>query len=64
MSQIIKDKFIIKQQTKGEGYKPLIVDVATHELLIQMKELTGVSMTRLMEAAVKFAFERMEIDEN
>lgn len=59
-----KDKFIIKQQIKSEGYKPALVDIGTHELLSQMKELTGISMTRLIEQAVKFAFERIEIDEN
>ncbi len=41
----------------------MLVDVATHELLMQMKEMTGVSMTRPIEASVKFAFERMEIEE-
>lgn len=42
----------------------MLVDVATHELLTQMKEMTGVSMTRLIEASVKFAFERIEIKED
>ncbi|MHC1683454.1 MAG: hypothetical protein AB6733_10940 [Clostridiaceae bacterium] len=58
-----KDKFIIKPQAKNEGFKNALVDVATHELLSQMKEMTGVSITRLIEASVKFAFERMEIEE-
>lgn len=64
MSEKIKDKFIIKPQAKADGYKPVIVDVATHELLAQMKELTGVSMTRLIEQAIKFAFDRIEVDED
>lgn len=59
-----KDKFIVKPQVKGDGFKPMLVDVATHELLTQMKEMTGVSMTRLIEAAVKFASERLEVQED
>ena len=59
-----KDKFIVKPTVKGDGFKNLLVDVATHELLTQMKELTGVSMTKLIEAAVKFASERLEVEEN
>ena len=59
-----KDKFVIKPQVKGDGFKPMLVDVATHELLSQMKEMTGVSMTRLIEASVNFAFERLEIKED
>lgn len=58
-----KDKFVIKPQVKGEGFKPALIDVGTHELLTQMKEMTGVSMSRLIEASVKFAFERLEIEE-
>lgn len=57
------DKFIIKPYTKSEGYKPVIVDTKTHELLSQMKEMTGVPITRLIEQAVNFAFERIEIKE-
>ena len=58
-----KDKFIVRPQSKNDGFKPMLVDVATHELLTQMKEMTGVSMTRLIEASVKFAFERIEVKE-
>ena len=58
------DKFIIKQQTKAEGYKPALITLATHELLTQTKEETGVSITRLIEECVKFALERLEIKED
>lgn len=59
----MKDKFIVKPQTKSEGFKPALIDIGTHELLTQMKEMTGVPICRLIEAAVKFASERMEIEE-
>jgi len=58
-----KDKFIIRTQVKAEGYKPALITLATYELLSQAKEETGVSMTRLIEEAVKFALERLEIKE-
>jgi hypothetical protein len=61
---LAKDKFIIIPQSKGGGYKPAMIDIGTHELLSQMRDLTGVSMTRLIEQAVKFSFDRIEIKED
>ena len=59
-----KDKFIIKPQPKADSYKPALITSTTHDLLTQAKEETGVSITRLIEECVKFALERLEIEED
>lgn len=58
------DKFIIKPQSKSKGYKPALITIETHELLTQVKEETGVTMTRFIEEAVRFALDRLEIKED
>nr|WP_302600141.1 hypothetical protein [uncultured Cellulosilyticum sp.] len=57
------DKFTIKQQAKAEGYRAVMVDIATYEMLVEMKEQTGVSLGKLLQSAVQFAFERFEVEE-
>lgn len=56
-----KDKFVLRQAEKVDSYRPIMVDVKTHELLVQMKELSGVSMLRIVAEAVKFASDRLEV---
>lgn len=58
------DKFIIHVSGKSDGYKPCVLDIATHEKLSQIKEDTGVSMTRIISQMVDFCMERMEIKED
>lgn len=58
------DKFIIKLQGKAEGYKPCMIDVTTHEKLRQIKEDTGVSITKILTQMVDFCMERLEIQED
>lgn len=57
------DKFTVKLQGKPDGYKPCMIDIATHEKLSQLKEDTGVSMTKLVAQMVDFCIERLEIKE-
>lgn len=57
------DKFTLKPQEKHEGYKMVMISVSTHDLISQMKDMSGVSMTKIVEEAVKFAFERLEVNE-
>lgn len=57
------DKFTVRLQGKSDGYKPCVIDIATHEKLSQLKEDTGVSMTKLVAQMVDFCIERLEIKE-
>lgn len=57
------DKFIVRVVGKNDGYKPCMVDVATHEKLSQIKEDTGISMTKIIAQMVDFCLERLEIKE-
>lgn len=57
------DKFIVKKTSTGDGYKPVILDVATHEKLTQIKEATGVPLVRLIAQMVDFCAERLHVDE-
>lgn len=58
------DKFTLRVYAKSDGYKPCVIDCATHEKLAQLKEDTGVSITRLITQMVDFCLERLEIKED
>lgn len=58
------DKFILQRTSKAEGYKPLIVDVTTHEKLAQIKETTGMPITRIIAQMVDFCSERLHVSED
>lgn len=58
------DKFIMRPTPKADGYKPCILDTATHEKLSQLKEMTGVPMTRIIAIMTDFCMERLEIQED
>jgi len=55
------DKFILKSAKANRGYKPAIIDVDTWEKLNQLKEETGIPMTKILSQAVDFALERIEV---
>ena len=55
------DKFILKSAKANKGYKPAIIDVDTWEKLNQLKEETGIPMTKILSQAVDFALERIEV---
>jgi hypothetical protein len=57
------DKFIIRPYIKTTGYKPVVIDVNTHEKLMQMKEDSGVSIGRLIALMADFCAERMVVEE-
>lgn len=57
------DKFTVKRIGKADGYKPCMLDAATHEKLSQMKKVTGVSIARLVAQMVDFCAERLTIEE-
>lgn len=57
----IMDKFILKSAKANKGYKPAIIDVDTWEKLNQLKEETGIPMTKILSQAVDFALERIEV---
>lgn len=59
----MQDKFILRVTTKTDGYKPCIVDCATYEKLAQLKEDTGVPMTRIISQMVDFCTERLQVEE-
>ncbi len=58
------DKFIIRPTAKVDGYRPCNLDIATHEKLLQIKEDTGVSMTRIIAQMVDFCMVRLKIQED
>lgn len=57
------DKFIVKRTSNTEGYRALLVDVSTHEKLLELKALTGVPIVRLVEQMVDFCAERLQTEE-
>lgn len=57
------DKFIVKRTGRGDGYKPIMVEVSTHEKLMQVKEDTGVPIGRLIAQMVDFCAERLTIED-
>ena len=56
-------KLIINRETEKEKLKSLVCYESTHDLLKQLKEESGKSMTELMHIALVFAIEHMEIIE-
>lgn len=58
------DKFIMHPTAKADGYRPCNLDIATHEKLLQIKEDTGVSMTKIIAQMVDFCMERLEVQED
>jgi len=58
---MIKDKFILRPQPKTEGYRPVMVRIEAYEMLKQMSEESGVSMSFILSEAIRFAMERMEV---
>ncbi len=58
------DKFIIKvEPATKKGFKSAIIDLDTHERLKQVSELTGVGISKLIAEAIKFSFDRLEVQE-
>ena len=57
-------KLKINKENAREKLKSLVCYESTHDLLKQLKEETGKSMTELMHVALVFAIEHMEITEN
>ena len=54
-------KLTIIKEAEKEKLKSLVCYECTHDLLKQLKEETGKSMTELMHLALVFAIEHMEI---
>lgn len=57
------DKFIVKKNAASDGWKSLVIDIQTHEKLMQIKEVTGVPIGRLIAQMVDFCAERLHVDE-
>ena len=57
------DKFTVHRNGKSDGYKPIMIDVATHEKLSQMKDDTGVPLGKLISQMTDFCAERLEVEE-
>lgn len=58
------DKFIIKVQkpeTKTSGWKPITVTIETFEKIVMLQQETGLSRNKLVDMALAFALERLEI---
>lgn len=56
-------KLLIKREEEREQLKSLVCYESTHDLLKQLKEETGKSMTELMHLSLLFAIDHMEITE-
>lgn len=59
-----KATLTIVKETEREKLKSLVCYESTHDLLKQLKEETGKSMTELMHLTLLFAIEHMEITED
>jgi hypothetical protein len=56
------DMLKIKPLEKGKSWKQFMMDSVTHETLLQLSKVTGVSMSRLVSEMVEFCANRVEID--
>jgi hypothetical protein len=56
-------KLTINREGEKEKLKSLVCYESTHDLLKQLKEETGKSMTEIMHLSLLFAIEHMEIVE-
>ena len=58
------DKFIVKRTTDTEGYKALLVSASTHEKLLELKQITGTPIVRMIDQMVDFCAERLHVEDD
>lgn len=57
------DKFYIRKQQKAGQFRPVMLNESTYTALMQLKEITGMTIGNIAESAIRFALERLEIIE-
>lgn len=57
------DKFYIRKQQKDGQFRPVMLNESTYTALMQLKEITGMTIGNIAESAIRFALERLEIIE-
>lgn len=57
------DKFIIVKQPKEGQFRPVMLNEGTYNALVQLKEMTGMTIGSIAESAIRFALDRVEIVE-
>ena len=57
------DKFIIRKQSREGQFRPVMLNESTYNTLVELKEMSGMTIGNIEESAIRFALDRVKIVE-
>lgn len=58
-----KKLIIYKKREKQDSYKPVMMNVATHDKIKEVQKACGLPLIKIIDICVNFAIENLEISE-